>query len=234
MIHYERGKDSKNQKPATIYDFWKVQKESDSDKLARRLREEAYNKLVHENAIDVPQNSSGGRRQPQKARFDLIPYEALKAMADAFGPGEARYGRLDRDLTLANWKGLDITGEQSPISHSLKHIALYAAGETTDPETGAPEDHLGHALANLAMMAWFAASPDSEFAGLTYPEMLAAGYRKKQGGVGDVAEDVRSRGADTGARSVSTDRGRIAACTGPGCEHCSRAFKEFDRSQERP
>lgn len=107
-----------------------------------------------------------GRREPARARLDLIPLEALEAMGEAFGRGEARYGRLDANRLLANWAGLDLASDKSPLNHALKHLAQFAAGETD-------EDHLGHALANVAMLAWFQRNTRSPYRGWTHPEILA-------------------------------------------------------------
>jgi hypothetical protein len=139
----------------------------------------------------LPANGSGGRRQPQRERYDLIPYEADKARAQAFGEGEHKYGRLDGYPTQPNWHGLDWGSEQSPLSHLEKHIKLYKAGITVDPATGEPEDHLGHASANLDMLLWGRDSPQSPYYRMTYPEALAASYERQQRAK---ALQVRGRG----------------------------------------
>jgi len=108
----------------------------------------------------------GGRRQALSARLDLLPVEGLVAAGEAMSEGEAKYGRLDESPTEPNWHALDVASDQSPISHAIHHLALYAAGDTS-------EDHLGHALANLMIQAWFERSDHSPYRGMTYPEMLS-------------------------------------------------------------
>lgn len=107
-----------------------------------------------------------GKREPVAARLDLIPLEALEAMGEAFARGEPRYGRLEADRRLANWAGLDLASDKSPLSHALHHLAAFAAGDTS-------EDHVGHALANVAMLAWFERNARSPYKGWTHPEILA-------------------------------------------------------------
>ena len=118
------------------------------------------------------ENVNGGRRQPQSSRLDLIPVEGLLVEGEAMAEGEKKYSRLDADPTQPNWHVLDCTTEQSPLSHALKHLALYAAGDES-------EDHLGHARANLGMLCWFRDNPKSRYYGMTYPEILATGVAPK-------------------------------------------------------
>ena len=118
------------------------------------------------------ENPNGGRRQPQSSRLDLIPVEGLLVEGEAMAEGEKKYSRLDADPLQPNWHGLDCTTEQSPLSHALKHLALYAAGDES-------EDHLGHARANLGMLCWFRDNPKSRYYGMTYPEILATGVRSE-------------------------------------------------------
>jgi hypothetical protein len=106
------------------------------------------------------------KRDPQEARYDLIPAEALDAMAKAFAIGEAHYGRYEEDPTLPNWAGCEVASGQSPLSHAMKHLARAANGCQE-------EDHLANAMANVAMMIYFRDAYDSPYYQLTYPEILA-------------------------------------------------------------
>lgn len=120
-------------------------------------------------------SSQGGTRGVVAERYDLIPHEAEKAMARSFGAGEKKYGRLKTNPLTANWAGLDIASDQSPLSHAKKHLGLYQSGSTTDPDDPSqPEDHLANAMANIAMLIWFRDNPESPLRGKTYPEILAA------------------------------------------------------------
>lgn len=116
----------------------------------------------------------GGSRNPQESRFDLIPFEGLEAVGRVMAEGEERYGRLPDNPSLPNWTGLDLTTDQSPASHAVKHLYAYIAGDES-------EDNLAAAAANLLMLIWFRDNPSSRYYGLRYPEIL--GYREADEGV---------------------------------------------------
>lgn len=118
----------------------------------------------------MTENANGGRREAQEERFDLLPYEGLAAAARVLARGEDRYGRWDRDPSKPNWAAQDLASHQSSASHAMKHLALYIAGDET-------EDHLGSAIANLLILAYFRDNPDSPYVGLAYPEILSGGYK---------------------------------------------------------
>lgn len=76
-----------------------------------------------------------------KARFDLIPPEALESMARALAHGAAKYG-------ADNWRQCD-----DPVRYFAamqRHVWAWKAGEEIDAESGNP--HLDHAIASLAML----------------------------------------------------------------------------------
>ena len=124
--------------------------------------------------MSLPSTSPfGGWRNPQTARFDLIPGEALEAIAEVFGEGEEKYGRLGTDPIYPNWVGLDLSSDQSPLSHALQHLAAFQIGDET-------EDNLASAAANLAILLWFRDSPLSLVQGLTWPEVVRFYYKKRQ------------------------------------------------------
>lgn len=127
--------------------------------------QEAVESLRREGKISTAGNSTG-HREEKPYRFDLLPYEGLRAAAETFAYGEKKYGRLKPDNLEPNWHGLDITTHQSPLSHAMEHLAKHVTGDRS-------EDHLGHALANVMMQCWFERSPGSKYCGLTYPEILA-------------------------------------------------------------
>ena len=114
----------------------------------------------------IEQSKMGGHRGKKSWRMDLICRVFLQCLGETLGEGEFKYGRSIVNTLQANWKGLDITTDQSPINHAMDHLAAYADGDTE-------EDHLGHAAANLMFMAWFVRDPESPYYGMTYPEILA-------------------------------------------------------------
>lgn len=76
-----------------------------------------------------------------KLKFNLIPPEAEKALAEILTMGAAKYG--DR-----NWEnGLD---EERILASLRRHLNAYQLGEKTDPESG--YSHLKHALCNAAFL----------------------------------------------------------------------------------
>ena len=71
---------------------------------------------------------SGVKFDQQKPRYELIPPEALDALADLYGKGAQKYG--DR-----NWeKGMKPTRIFGAL---MRHAWAWLRGETHDPETGA-------------------------------------------------------------------------------------------------
>lgn len=78
-----------------------------------------------------------------KAPMHFIPREAAELMADALGYGAKKYASYNY------MKGFNYT---RLIDATMRHLYAYAAGEDTDPESGL--NHLGHALATLAMLAY--------------------------------------------------------------------------------
>lgn len=73
-----------------------------------------------------------------KARFDLIPADALEELAAVYAFGATKYAE-------DNWvKGM---GWRRCIGSALRHIFKWSMGERDDPESG--RHHLAHAAWNL-------------------------------------------------------------------------------------
>lgn len=79
-----------------------------------------------------------------KPRMDLIPPEALMALARVLTDGAARYG--DR-----NWEAGLAWGRVSAAL--LRHMTAWMAGEETDPDSGMP--HSWHVLTNAAFLVTY-------------------------------------------------------------------------------
>ena len=76
-----------------------------------------------------------------KRRMDLIPHEALYAMADVLTFGAEKYD-------AHNWrKGLE---HSRLYAAAQRHLTAYWSGETMDPESGL--NHLAHAMTDIAMI----------------------------------------------------------------------------------
>lgn len=87
--------------------------------------------------------SEGKKYDGGKARFDLVPLQALEGAAKVMGFGADKYGAW-------NWLAVE-NGESRYLAALLRHIALHQAGELIDQESGLK--HIDHALCNLMFLA---------------------------------------------------------------------------------
>jgi len=72
-------------------------------------------------------------------RFDLIPYSAVERLSEVLHEGAEKYGEN-------NWKkGMPVN---DIVAHAIRHLFLYLEGQHN-------EDHIGHALCNLAFVTYF-------------------------------------------------------------------------------
>lgn len=77
---------------------------------------------------------TGAFKGSREARFDLIPPDALTALARVYGMGARKYADH-------NWlKGLPYSLTLAALN---RHVQKFMAGEDVDPESGLP--HLAHA-----------------------------------------------------------------------------------------
>lgn len=74
----------------------------------------------------------GDRFNTDKARMDLLPWDALEELAKHYGVGAKKYS--DR-----NWeKGLH--WNKGCMASLLRHVAAWSRGEDIDPENGQHHD----------------------------------------------------------------------------------------------
>ncbi len=78
---------------------------------------------------------NGAKRSTIPVRCDLIPANALMAVAEAMAEGAVRYGDH-------NWKGLP---PEEILNHAMRHLYLHMAGDRKEP-------HLRNAAANVLML----------------------------------------------------------------------------------
>jgi hypothetical protein len=84
---------------------------------------------------------AGRKDDAEKPRYDLIPPEAVAALARVLSYGATKYGER-------NWEqGID---PDRCYAAAQRHLWAYHGGEELDPESGLC--HLDHALANIAFM----------------------------------------------------------------------------------
>ncbi len=73
-------------------------------------------------------NGGGLRHNDGKPRFDLLPPEALTALADLYGKGGEKYAERNWERGMAWCKC---------FASMARHSWAWMRGEDTDPETGA-------------------------------------------------------------------------------------------------
>jgi hypothetical protein len=90
---------------------------------------------------EVSEEAGGVKYDNGKLRFDLIPPESLKAIAEVFTFGAKKYG--DR-----NWeKGISANRHFGAVQ---RHLWQWWQGKELDEESGL--SHLSHAICDLAML----------------------------------------------------------------------------------
>lgn len=83
----------------------------------------------------------GSKNDTGKARWDLVPWHALKAVVMVLGFGASKYGDH-------NWKrGLEYS---RLFAASQRHVIAFWGGEDNDEESGLP--HLAHAICCLLFL----------------------------------------------------------------------------------
>lgn len=75
------------------------------------------------NEGDVVVTESGGRHSFVLARFDLIPPESMKLIAQCLGVGAHRHGE-------ENWRNIPISDH---INHAFNHLNEFRLGATDEP-----------------------------------------------------------------------------------------------------
>lgn len=85
--------------------------------------------------------SEGKKYDSDKARMDLVPPEAVWAMAEVLTFGAAKYGERNWELGMA-WS--------RPYAALLRHLLAWWSGEDRDPESGMP--HLWHVMCCAAFL----------------------------------------------------------------------------------
>ncbi len=86
-----------------------------------------------------------------KIRYDLIPPEASKALAEVLTYGAEKY-------SPDNWKQCRNTDRY--MAALIRHLEAHRFGELRDKDTGML--HMAHVLTNAAFMIYFLADPENE------------------------------------------------------------------------
>ena len=100
----------------------------------------------------ITNEATGGAKGRKLARFDLVPPEAMWALAEAFGAGAAKYE--DR-----NWeRGYDWSLSYGALQ---RHLWQFWNGEDVDQETGTP--HIVSAMWHCAVLTTYVLADYGEF-----------------------------------------------------------------------
>jgi hypothetical protein len=99
-------------------------------------------------------NDKGGKQSYIAARFDCLPPECLRLLAQCLGFGARKYGK-------ENWRKIDL---EDNIAHCLNHLNEFRRGDTSEP-------HLVNALARLNFALAIAVSEGVQSPDYHHPEM---------------------------------------------------------------
>ncbi len=95
--------------------------------------------------VDVTQMPTGGviKDDAGKTRYELLPWESLKQVADVFGYGAEKY--FDN-----SWRTQDKATYNRTFGSVMRHLTQWQMGEDKDPESGL--NHLAHAVSQLLIL----------------------------------------------------------------------------------
>jgi hypothetical protein len=99
-------------------------------------------------------NEKGGKQSYIAARFDCLPPECQRLLAQCLGFGARRYGK-------DNWRNIDLDDN---IAHCLNHLNEFRRGDKSEP-------HLVNALARLNFALAIAVSEGIQAPDYVHPEM---------------------------------------------------------------
>jgi len=85
---------------------------------------------------------AGRKDDGGKARWDLVPFEALELVVEVLGRDAARYGEWA-------WTAVP-RAEDQLFAAAMSHLAAWRRTDTTDPETKLPR--LAHAVSRLLVL----------------------------------------------------------------------------------
>jgi hypothetical protein len=100
-------------------------------------------------------NDKGGKQSFIAARFDCIPPECLRLLAQCLGFGARKYGK-------DNWRNIELDDN---LAHAMNHINEFRRGDTSEP-------HLVNAMARITFALAIAVSEGKQSPEYVHPEML--------------------------------------------------------------
>lgn len=146
--------------------------------------------------------SEGRKDDNDKPRYDLLPPEALDALARVLTFGAEKYE--DR-----NWEKGMRWGR--PYAALQRHLWAWWGGENTDPETG--ESHLAHAMCCVAFLLAYESRSTGEDDRPASPK-IAAAFKSRRGADASLTEreamalERNAMIADMNRRQPQTERER--------------------------
>ena len=96
--------------------------------------------------------TNGTKHDSEKIRMDLLPFEALEAVAEVLTRGTRKYSDN-------GWQTVE-NGERRYLAALLRHLAARERGEMTDPESGLL--HAAHMAADALFILWFEIQKEKE------------------------------------------------------------------------
>ena len=110
-------------------------------KFLDKVDDTPWNKIVE--TMIAPKQ--GIKYDDGKARWELIPFRAMRDVVDVLTYGSRKYAD-------DNWKIVPYARKRY-ISAAFRHLTDWAGGEKKDSETG--KSHLAHAICCLLFLLWF-------------------------------------------------------------------------------
>ena len=110
-------------------------------KVFDKVDDTPWNKIVE--TMTAPKQ--GIKYDDGKARWELIPFRAMRDVVDVLTYGSRKYAD-------DNWKIVP-DARKRYISAAFRHLTGWAGGEKKDSETG--KSHLAHAICCLLFLLWF-------------------------------------------------------------------------------
>lgn len=100
-------------------------------------------------------NEKGGKQSHLSARFDCLPPEALRLLAQCLGFGAAKYGK-------DNWRNIDL---EDNLAHAMNHINEWRRGDRSEP-------HLVNTLARVTFALSLAVASGDQPPEYVHPDMI--------------------------------------------------------------
>lgn len=111
---------------------WPILRLDDDGEAFVKAVEDELDKLNKEETsseVRVVNDKTGGEKGSKIQRYDLIPMEPLRLLAELYGKGAEKYAERNWERGY-NWS-LSFAALQ-------RHVCQFWAGEDVDPETGVP------------------------------------------------------------------------------------------------